>query len=67
MLTLALVVRKSTLRALEEHSVKTVGGAININETEAIVLLQADTVRRLLDLARPGDTRIDDAIMRLAL
>jgi hypothetical protein len=67
MLMLAVVIKQSTLRALEEHSVKTVGGAININDNEAIVLLQADTVRRLLDLARPGDTRIDDAIMRLAL
>jgi len=67
MLQLALVVKTSTLRALTEHSIHTLGGALPLNESEAIVLLSADTVAELLRQARPEDTRIDDVIMRLAL
>jgi hypothetical protein len=66
-LKLAVLVKKSTLAALGEHSVHQLSDAMPLSETEALVLLDADTVRRLLALARPEDTRIDDAIMRLAL
>lgn len=67
MLELAILVKKSTLAALEEHSSKVVGGSISFNEYEALVLLKADTLSKLLSIARPEDTRIDEVIMRLAL
>ena len=68
MLQLAVVVKKSTLAALSEHSITpALGGALPLNDNEALVLLSADVVRALLDQAQPGDTRIDEVIMRLAL
>jgi hypothetical protein len=67
-LQLALVVRRSTLVALSEHSsAAALGGSIPLGESEAIVLLDAEVVRRLLEAARPEDTRLDDVIMRMAL
>ena len=68
MIELAIVIKKTTLNALTEHSIAPqLGGAIDISPTEAIVLLDAEVVRRLLDSARPEDTRIDDVIRRRVL
>ena len=67
MINVAVLLRKSTLAALTEHSVHTVGGAIPINENESLVLLTADTLMALLERARPEDTRLDDVIVRIAL
>lgn len=67
MLQIVLLVKQSTLAALAEHSTEEAASAVLINDREALVLLPADTVRALLDRARPEDTRIDDVIMRLAL
>ncbi len=66
-LHLALVVRQSTLHALAEHSVTGLGDPLPLNDRESLVLLDAQVVERLLGLARPGDERIDDVILRLAL
>ena len=64
---IALLVKQTTLRVLSEHSTEEAASAVLINDTEAIVLLSAETVRRLLDRALPQDKRIDDVITRLAL
>ena len=67
MLELAVLVKKSSLAALSEHSVHRLDSAVSLNESEALILLDAEVVRRLLDLARPEDARIDDVIMRMVL
>jgi hypothetical protein len=67
MLQLALLVRKSTLSAIAEHSIADLSGAVDINDRESIVLLDAEVVRRILDLARPDDERIDEVILRMVL
>jgi hypothetical protein len=68
MLELAILIKASTLRALAEHSTAPqLGGALPLNESESLMIVSADSLRRLLDLARPEDTRIDEVILRLAL
>jgi hypothetical protein len=67
MLQVAVLLQRSTLRVLNEHSVTEVGGAFDLSPTEALVLLDAETLQVLLGQARPEDSRLDDVIMRLAL
>lgn len=63
-----VLVKKSSLRALSEHSVDDIqSDAVEINETEALILMSAEVITRLIALARPEDQRIDDVLMRLAL
>ncbi len=62
-----VLLKKSTLHALSEHAVTEMGPVVEINETEALVMLSAEVVTRLIALARPEDERIDDVITRLAL
>ncbi len=62
-----VLLKKSTLHALSEHAVTEMGPAVEINQTEALVMLSAEVVTRLIALARPEDERIDDVITRLAL
>jgi hypothetical protein len=44
-----------------------VTSCIDVNEREALVLLDADVVAGLLDRAKPGDKRLDDVVLRLAV
>ncbi len=62
-----VLLKKSTLHALSEHAVTEMGPVVEINQTEALVMLSAEVVTRLIALARPEDERIDDVITRLAL
>lgn len=67
MMRLVVLVRKSTLHALSEHAVTEMGPVVEINDTEALVMLSAEVVSQLITLAKPEDERIDDVIARLAL
>ncbi len=62
-----VLLKKSTLHALSEHAVTEMGPVVEINETEALVMLSAEVVAHLITLAKPEDERIDDVITRLAL
>lgn len=62
-----VLLKKSTLHALSEHAVTEMGPVVEINQTEALVMLSAEVITRLIALARPEDERIDDVIARLAL
>ncbi|MCL4199370.1 MAG: hypothetical protein KJZ69_17905 [Phycisphaerales bacterium] len=61
-----VLLKKSTLHALSEHAVTEMGPVVEINENEALVMLSAEVITRLITLARPEDERIDDVITRLA-
>ena len=67
MLRLVLLVRKSTLQILSEHWALDMELIVEINQSEALVLLTAEVVAHLITLAKPEDERIDDVISRLAL
>ena len=62
-----VLVKKSTLHALSEHAVTDMGPVVEINDAEALVMLSAEVITRLIALATPADERIDDVISRLAL
>jgi len=62
-----VLLKKSTLHALSEHAVTEMGPVVEINQTEALVMLSAEVVAHLITLAKPEDERIDDVITRLAL
>jgi hypothetical protein len=66
-LQLVLLVQRKTLLFLQEHARNELKDAVLLNEREALVMLGADTVQKLLSLAQPGDTRIDDVLRRVAL
>lgn len=66
-LQVAVVMQQSSLAILAEHTTRTFRRGLPLNETEALVLLTAPTIRRLLDRARPEDTRLDDVISRIGL
>lgn len=67
MLRIVVLVKKSTLHVLSEHSVAEMGPIVELNETEALVMLSAEVVNHLITSAQPEDERIDDVITRLAL
>jgi hypothetical protein len=67
MLQLVVLLNKNTLAALREHTSSPVTSCIDVNEREALVLLDADVVAGLLERARPGDKRLDDVVLRLAV
>lgn len=67
MLQLIVLVKKSTLLILDEHSVNQVGPAVDLNADETLIMLSSDTLSRILAVAEPGDQRIDDVIARVAL
>lgn len=62
-----VLLKKSTLHALSEHAVTEMGPVVELSETEALVMLSAEVITRLITLAKPEDERIDDVITRLAL
>ncbi len=62
-----VLLKKSTLHALSEHAVTEMGPVVEINQTEALVMLSAEVIARLIALAKPQDERLDDVITRLAL
>ncbi len=62
-----VLLKKSTLHALSEHAVTEMGPVVEINETEALVMLSDEVITRLIALAKPEDERLDDVITRLAL
>jgi hypothetical protein len=66
-LQVVLLIQRTTLLFLEEHARNELKDAVFINKHEALVMLQASTVQKLLSLAQPGDTRIDDVLRRVAL
>ncbi len=67
MLRIVVLVKKSTLHVLAEHSDQDMGPIVELNDAEALVMLTAEVVARLISLAKPEDERIDDVITRLAL
>lgn len=67
MIQFAILVKRTTLTVLNEHAVNELHGFIPINETEALVMFSAETISKLIKLAKPEDERIDDVIVRLAL
>jgi hypothetical protein len=67
MIQFAVLVKKPTLLILAEHGSGKMGGVIDLNETEALVMLSAEVITTLIQLANPEDERIDDVIVRLAL
>ncbi|MCC6910225.1 MAG: hypothetical protein IT430_20015 [Phycisphaerales bacterium] len=67
MLRMVVLVKKSTLHILAEHSEQDMGPIVELNDTEALVMLTAEVVARLIALAKPEDERLDDVIHRLAL
>jgi hypothetical protein len=64
---MVVLVKKSTLHILAEHSASDMGPIVEINQTEALVMLSSEVLAHLITLARPEDERIDDVINRLAL
>ncbi len=67
MIQLPILGKKATLAAIAEHCLADLNDAISINDSEAIVLLDAEVVRSILDRAGPKDQRIDDVILRQVL
>lgn len=67
MIQLAVVIKSSTLMILREHSTHPLNDPLPLNEQESLVLLDAEVVQTLLSSAQPGDSRIDDVILRRAL
>jgi hypothetical protein len=62
-----VILRSATLLALGEHSTSpTLGGAVRLSETESAVLLEHDTLARLLERAGPKDRTLDDLLLRIA-
>ncbi|MBX3403850.1 MAG: hypothetical protein KF699_16555 [Phycisphaeraceae bacterium] len=66
-LLVAVLIQRSTLLFLQEHARNDLQDAVFINKDEAVVLLQATTLQKLLSCARPGDERIDHVLRRVAL
>lgn len=67
MLRIIVLVKKSTLHILAEHSAQDKGPIVELNDTEALVMLSAEVVNHLITRAQPEDERLDDVIHRLAL
>ncbi len=67
MLQFPVVIQRTTMRAISEHSTGMLGGAVFLNESEAVVLLDREVIEEILRRARPDDQRIDDVIRRLVL
>jgi hypothetical protein len=66
-LDIPVMVRNSTLEVLREHTDKELGGSVPISDDESVILLSGSTLRRLIEVARPGDKRLDDVVARIGL
>jgi hypothetical protein len=66
-LQLVVLLKKNTLAALREHTAAKLECTVELNDREALVLLDADVIAGLLEHAKPGDERLDDVIVRLAV
>ena len=68
MLEFVVLIKRSTLQAVNEHSTaERFGGVLPLNEHEALVHLDQEVVQAIIRNAKPEDRRIDDVILRRAL